>query len=404
MTMMKTIILYILFSIVFLTSGYALTSTMYSSLIYSLPFFGVILIFFTLLLKLEKKGDKEKSVVIFLIFILLLFSLISTFLNHTTKNVSGFGKFAIVVLFSGLVVYTYSIKRLTNAFLNYIFFLSLVSLVVYLLVNVFLLDISFGKVENVNGVTYNLGYFYFYFDSFLKFRNAGVFWEPGIFATFLLLALFLELHFYHNARKLRVATLIVALITTFSSAGMILLCIYLISLVFKFKVSLRGGAIFLVMILFFMVIGFYYMNLVNDTGVDATRLYNKILNFEKNEDHRINSPIINFEIFSEKPIFGWGLSETLIKYGKLTTVSLTSTSLYYMASFGILGLLLILMPILGFLSIKDVSLSQRLIFILVFFICINKEPHTYFSLTYLIFYVLSLTFAKNVSIGKLNIK
>lgn len=54
-------------------------------------------------------------------------------------------------------------------------------------------------------------------------RNQGPFWEPGAFQTYLAIAIIIEIFAFKVGSKFRLTTLILAMITTFSSAGYIVL-------------------------------------------------------------------------------------------------------------------------------------------------------------------------------------
>ena len=203
--------LYINLCIIFLTSGYALTTTTYSPLLYSLCFVGSC---FILIESSYKKFAVDRRVLIYITIIfsfLLVTSYVSSVLNVSSENTNSLIKFIFVVFFCFLFCLLYNVRTAVRAFLNIFILLCLISLFVYFSVNIFSVDIGLPKITNSNGVTYNVGFFFMYFEGFLQYLIISVFWEPGIFSTFIILSLFLELYFFKNSRKFRILILFLLL-------------------------------------------------------------------------------------------------------------------------------------------------------------------------------------------------
>tara|TARA_B110000879_G_C11150446_1_gene504327 strand:- start:1429 stop:1869 length:441 start_codon:yes stop_codon:yes gene_type:complete len=112
------------------------------------------------------------------------------------------------------------------------------------------------------------------------------------------------------------------------------------------------------------------------------RPIDKIFNMAEDQETRLASPLILFQLYSDKPIFGWGLNGALEAYiSSNQNISLTSTNAYLMAGLGLSGVLYILIPVIGIIRISSLTLFVRLLLTVSYFFIVNKEPHVYFTLT-----------------------
>ena len=98
---------------------------------------------------------------------------------------------------------------------------------------------------------------------------------------------------------------------------------------------------------------------------------------------RLYSPKINFTIFLEKPIFGWGIHGSNARYLELASAeqyntsidAQTSTSLGLMARFGVFGCIYTLMAFAGIIFYKKSRPLSIISFLILFLAIVNKEPH-----------------------------
>jgi hypothetical protein len=371
--------------VVFLTSGYILLSTYFGIYMYVIAFFSVILMFGQLLIY------KKRISVFFCIFLLfsIIVVLISFLINHNINGFNSLIKLLVILSFAFLYCSVYSVKDSVKSFLDIFYVLALISLIIYFSVNILNVNIPSLEITNSNDIKYHYLGFYSYFDGFMKFRNNSIFWEPGIFASFIIFSLYLELYFYNNKRLCRVFIFCICLITTLSSAGIILFLFYLLSIVIKTKVNIKFILLSVVgLLLMFGVIN-VMLDIINSYGIDPMRSINKLLNPIETEAHRLESPFNLFNIFSLHPFFGLGFDGAMYEYSKSSKISLTSTSLFYTASYGILSIVFFL-PFLMFLFINKIKFLEGVILFLVYFFIINKELHFYFISHYLImFYIFS---------------
>lgn len=285
---------------------------------------------------------------------------------------------------------SFEFEDVMSIFLSTMTFVTLVSLVGYILVNTGG-TLSFLPVyKNFNGIEYAVGIVFNYILSAPE-RNCGMFWEPGMFATLLTYAIVVEIAF--NKSKPRLFRLIVysaGILTANSTAGFVLLALALILLIArnrndKHLYYIASGLVLLVLILSPIVI----LNLdtiINSTFLGQNQYIQKLLSENLKEQTRIMSFATNFEIFLENPFFGAGIipNEMQNKY-----VADTSTSTFLLASFGILGALYTVYLIYGVLRQKNLNTLSKIIVVVILLIIVNKEPHHQILFTWcLIFFML----------------
>ena len=152
-------------------------------------------------------------------------------------------------LFGSFFIAYYIRHRFLKIFVEVIYCISIISLLFYALsfipsVKSFLmyqiaphfvsLDVQ-EAVEDGGGI--NILIYNFQTDYLLEYinmmRNCGPFWEPGMFAVYLNVALFFNLFAVNSEKKFCNTVLIISLITTFSTGGYI--CGLLIFMMFMLK-------------------------------------------------------------------------------------------------------------------------------------------------------------------------
>ena len=184
-------------------------------------------------------------------------------------------------------------------------------------------------------------------------RNIGTFWEPGLFATFILIAIILELWNKNKTSKLTILIFLITLYTTKSTYGYLMLVPISFELLTKvlnkrFSFSLT---IFLITIVVFLN---YKLNDFISWLVQINpRLFSKLIDESNSFNARIESPLTNLRIFENNYLFGAGLGNTENLFSNMTIGAQTSTSTYFLAAFGFLGIAYTLLFIYGILSYKE---------------------------------------------------
>lgn len=379
--------------IVLLTSGYVLLSTSLGIYMYALAALSALLMLGDIILN-------RKQVSFFLLgflFITIMITVLSAFINNGLNTINSVIKMTIILGFSFIYCTNYPIKRSVHTFLDLMYGIVIISLLLYFSINLMDFNVPSLKIVNSNDIIYNFLGFYSYFDGFMQFRNNSIFWEPGIYASFLVASLYLELFYYNNVRKFRIVIFTTALITTLSSAGIVLFFLYIISSVIRSKVSVKEILVFIVGCLIFIGVFYMVLDVINSHGIDPMRSVNKLINPAETESHRMASPFNLLSIFYQNPFFGLGLDGALTEYSSIEKISLTSTSLIYFASFGILSIIYIF-PIVIFLYLNRSIIFQVIIVVFVYMLIINKESHLFFISQYLVmFYILSCFISKKLA-------
>lgn len=374
--------------IAMLTSGYALTTTKYSVAIYLCCLVGVsILVVMLAARKFEVKARKFQ-VALFLLLVLLLPAVAGVIINPSQNNFFGLSKFFLALTFGAVLFLLFDFRVLQVLFSNAVLVICIVSLPCYMLANMTgFLDLL-PVVNNVNDVGYRFALIFLSFDGFLQYRNIGVFWEPGIFATMIFSALLADLYSKGKMSALRVAIFLVALVTTFSGAGVILLFLY-ISLVSFYSPKQQSSRLWrqvapvVAIAVAVFGSGLYVASFQPEALAYLERLAGKVISPEETQSARFLSPIIGFQVFLDRPVFGWGFASAIDEYRLLSDdIALTSTSAYLMSAIGVSGVLFTLLPILGVASQRSLNFPTRSLLIFSYLFVINKEPHTYFTVTH----------------------
>lgn len=336
------------------------------------------------------KNKLSLALYLFLIFL----SLVSTLVNAEIYNVSAMLKLWLVITFAYLITSSFHAEAFIRTSIYMMTFLSVVSLIVYVMVNFFGYELSLPIYINSNNRLYLSGYLFFYYD-YQSIRNLGAFWEPGIFGTYLTLSLFCVLNMSFPHKKKCFCILLIALLSTMSTAAVVFVSLlFLFWLTLKIKGDYQQVLLLLVFSLFFLVLFININQIISFLIEFNPQMFSKLSGTEANSIsivERIESPLANVDVFLGNPYFGLGLGGQAIEYERLTTSSQTSSSTVYLSSFGIFGGVYSMFWLLGIFRQKSLNFIAKIILIAFLFSALNKEPHLYFSMTYIaLFYLLNV--------------
>jgi len=385
------------------TSGYALSSIEGSQ-------FHIFLIIPIFLLSSYVVFQKKFNCLLYntkanLFFIsLLLVALLSTLINPSMSNVTAMFKFFILLTFSYLFSSLICVNKFSRYLVVTVSFLALVSIIVYFLVNGLHYNLSLPVYVNINGLPYKSGFIFFVYDNHMAYRNMGPFWEPGIFGTYLTLALLILIKGKFRYKKSGLLILSSALITTVSTAAIIFLFLFLCYWISAVRLSpLMKKLLFILGISFALFILYVLVPLLTLLADIMPSYFAKFTATESpSVVERIASPITNLKLFTEHPYFGLGLFDSLAEYSKLTHAAQLSTPTFFLAAFGIGGLIYSLGWIYGIFSQKGISLLSKIIIFVYVVSFLSKEPHYYFSLTYIFLFYLLSSYKKDGELFNLN--
>lgn len=268
---------------------------------------------------------------------------------------------------------------------------SCVSLFVWIATNWLGINLPFPGFENVNGVHYKTIFIVSQFaEAYIDASNSmGFFWESGIFASYLLLAISVEFMVNKKASKVRLALLVVTLFTTGSTAGFLLLPLALA--VGLLKNGGRGRVAISIGIVILVLWAFTNYS----TIIEVLMQFDPLLFWKLGDADavtrltRLQSPGVCWNLFSASPVLGLGYGEALEAYsavavGSSTIDSLTTTSFFQLAAFGVSGFVMWGVTLYALIATRRLPLSASILLALLFVMVINKEPHTASALTYIL--------------------
>lgn len=352
-----------LFLLIFLTSSFTVTCDAISS--------GATMLLWMILLIMSVFANRFLQKKVFAIYIVIVWLYIaSTIVNKQDLVVQMKILFGITVAM--IFVNAFDNKEIKNAFVNIIFGISVISTPLYFLSITVPSIFAFSYTPGTSGrAFYNL-FFYGYMIG--SNRNSGLFWEPGAYATFLNLGLFLMLN--DNSLEIerkytKLIVCLIALLTTFSTAGFGTFALVLIIYLANNEVSKRQKVFITICIVILIVLslGYYYEEIfISGNGVfGKLKFYREHMNYYSSGETtsstsvRIYSVLKPLEAFLENPIFGVGNSNLQSVTAAYTKGAITCTFVNWFASNGFLYGFLI---ILGYIKLINSSDKTRLVKIL----------------------------------------
>lgn len=368
-------------------------------------FYGVAIINFLGRIIIRKATINKLALSITFSCIILMIIIIQTITN-VNANLNGLIG-AIIIFFGSISIAGILKDKFVRIFVNVITFIAAYSLIIYLLclflppVKDYLMNFSRNFVSlEVEKAIYSGGGLNFIIYNFqadlppiiMDFaRNCGPFWEPGMFAVYLNLALFFDLFFIKSQSKIRYLILILALISTFSTggiiAGTVLFVLYGIS---HFK--RLSTWLVLLPLLFIVLPATYQLEFIGDK-------FNT-----QYSDQEVGSDMSRFAAFATQlkminnsPIIG---GEKLSDY--TSTKTLASGTLLPIVSYGIpAGLLYFLMLYKASLNFSKIYRRRKIIGIYLFgFILLLSFSQTILLTSIIYLYIFSgLLLHQNKSIS-----
>ncbi len=346
---------------------------------YILYSFSIAAIFFIVLIKTKLKFSPNEIVILLSLSILVL---ISVLLNqdYSIKN------FVIIALMLSaiLIAKIISLDEFVNYYTKTMVFLAAYSLLMtYVILLLFpQVSIFFPTRINAGGFPVKDYLFYFQFGDGLSLRNTGIFREMGVYQIYLNIALIFEL-FFRKRKKGNIIILTLAIISTFSTPGLIQVSLTFFAYVWKYgKKELKRN---FKLISIFAIIGFIIITLYPQTMRQFSYSVEKLTKGGNSYIGRINAINANIKLWADRPFFGNGITNA-VGEAEIITGSLhnTSTITSFMAIYGIIFAIIITLTMLY--SIKKVTLN-RVATILVFIgvaVSINSQRLIYDSLYYIL--------------------
>lgn len=309
----------LLFIIIFISNDTLTFGTNLDSKYIIFKYIVYFLLSFYLLIKFNIKIFSLKST---LYLYLIIISIFLTSLLHLDFR-GGYVYQIWIILLAFLIAKSLSIEEFSVIFNRYIFILSIISILVFIVAISFdwLLD-YFPVHVNTAGVEFTNLYIGAVYKGVGSIRNTSIFREPGVFMIYLLLGIIFELFYTAKLNKKHIFIFFIALFTTFSTAAFIIL--FLVIIGYLIKRDKRNFIQNKITIIFFIVIVIAILSFHPEIYL---RIFSKLDSesaYYVNLTARVTSIVANFYIFFTNPVAGCGLSN----YGDLFTA-------YSMQYFGI---------------------------------------------------------------------
>ena len=359
---------------------YLFSGSPYTTINTDLSMLTVLIAFAILPIMLFFRREKNGKLLLalLLISIMILISMIS----HSEFYSRAYWRLLAVVIIVSYLIEKYGFRNIVKVYLDIMFFVSIISLIGYLLLNFTSLLNNLPSVTNINGVEYGVGIIFNYIKA-LPERNCGIFWEPGMFASYLALAIAFESIINSNSISwFRILVFVVSIITTTSSAGYVLLIFSLgIVLLRGSKLSGYKKLLAIIVVIAIAIVAFNIDNIILNTSLAQNKYLIKLTSDRMNQSSRITSIYHNLSIFRKRVLFGAGINSVLNQMSSWADIS---TSTYMLSIFGVMGSLYTLFIIYGIFSQKNINIFVKLFFFFILISIVNKEPHINIMFTWII--------------------
>lgn len=379
--------LYFILFIVLLVSGSSV-SIVNEDVVYISFFLLIIFLFF----------DKKINFFIKLkFFLIILIPVIFFWFIHGFQAIVSYFRFFLLIFISCLVCLNYEFNLLAKHFTKLIYFLAVISLFHWAISLLIPLNEYLPQLTSAQGVKY-----YHTGLSGLQvhnpYRNCSIFWEPGIFSTYLIIALLINSKILKNKLFGYVNIIfIVALISTLSTFG-ILMMVFTLFFLYLDKSTIKINKFYkyltnFLVLFFFILISFNYQSIIISLIELNPEIFSK-LDFESDSissGARLFAPLFDFEMFQTSPIFGVGISKYYFLWNELANDPKiifnvgTSTLTYFLASFGLIFVFFFMYIIKKILFFKSLNSLFLLYLVLLIVVILFKEPHQNFLFSYIAF-------------------
>ena len=344
----------------------------------SMSVVALAVVVFPYILFVKKRQTNGLLLLIVLVAIMILFPMIW----HSEFQSRAYWRVLAIAVLASYLVKKYELNNIIRVFLKVMVIVSVVSLIGYILLNCTSLLNNLPTVKNVNGVEYGIGILFNYIKVYPE-RNCGIFWEPGIFASYLTLAIVFEsITKPKSISWFRILLFVFTIITTTSSAGYALL-ILTIGVVMLRDSRLSGyKKIFAMCII--LVIGAIVLNLdsiILNTALSNNEYLIKLTSTRLSESSRITAIFHNLSIFRKNPLLGAGINSVLSQMSSWADISTTT---YMLSIFGIMGLFYTIFIVWGIFSQKHINDFVKLLMFFILVSIVNKEPHINILFTWII--------------------
>jgi len=272
------------------------------------------IIFFAILFILMRKRKKTISEEFIVVISLITIIFIVQKLQFGYGDIYNYSSFIIIFGIGYFLVKILGF-RLPYYFVNVVYFFSIISLIFWLLSN-----ISNGFYDFTSNIAFDLGtdesitnesfIMYAYEPNRSLFdltRNNGGFWEPGVYATWLSIALLYNvIHKSFSDKKSKV--ILITLVTTFSTAGYVALFLIIIFYLNKKTISPKAQILLKYTILVLVIFSVVYLDFLGPKLVERYNFESSV-SLSTPTAGRFLSARKSLYAISQNPVFGKGLAQ-----------------------------------------------------------------------------------------------
>lgn len=215
---------------------------------------------------------------------------------------------------------------------------------------------------------------------YLNQRNMGIFWEPGAFQTYLIVAMILEdsLEKNHKLRNLIIYS--ITILTTVSTTGIVCMLLFWILYVLKAENRKSGFVIALVLLLCVALLVFHPEVLPDALRTGIVEKISDLFSGDaelRTVQTRMDSIVYPLQAFWENPLFGVSKSG-MYAWRSLTGHGLnTCTPINWFAHYGIFMGVIILVGFGKFFSKISAKRWVGLAMLVIFLVSISTEAFNY---------------------------
>lgn len=368
-----------IFMIIFLTSSFVVCNDIFSS--------AITMALWLLLLLLHYKWIRFQNTRLLIPTIIMLVCMgISTFFNSEDIRVYVLLCFSYFV--SMLIVSKISWEEFKELYCKVLYLLCLISIICYIAYFFIPQLNSLFVVNNKAGISYSNLILYVNTSHYL--RNMGMFWEPGAFQTFIILAILFEVNKSVINRRY-ILVMVIALFTTYSTTGYIGL---LMAVIYWYsKKGVGNGKKIAIIILAVVGVSFIYFNPAinsilfgNSLSNGQATVFGKIFKFFSSEpggtakvlsssDVRYNSIFEVLKAFFERPIVGYGYQGLINRTRQYTAGMNTCTFVNWFSTYGLVYGIVSVGGIISLAKKENKNILSSILFVFTMFIITMSENY-----------------------------
>lgn len=213
-------------------------------------------------------------------------------------------------------------------------------------------------------------------------RSYGIFREPGVFAIFLLFALYILLFEKVNYKIRHVFIYVIAIILTFSTTGYLLLGMILVVYIIMKKDTDKANKTFIIMASFTALVP---LLIFTDLLKSDSRVFDKLNTLTTGSaGARLDSFLMNLRILLDYPLFGAGVYNVSDLFLADSLKDNTNTFLGMSSSYGVLFSAIVLYSYYLFFRQKNSSIVSISMFLLFFLMLLSES-----LLNNVVFYIIT---------------